>query len=808
VAVARGPALRFGDFVLDPQRYELRRGTGPVRLQPKTFDLLLHLLQHPDRVLDKEELLAAVWPGVVVTEHSLTRAVKDLRRALDDDAAAPRYIETVARRGYRFMLRPQPLEAAGAAAPELHAPEEPEEPGGRPRPSAPPMPPMPAMPALSPVPAVPVVPPAPARRWPLPDLWALLLGVAVLAALGLGWALSRSAGWPAPAVPAASVAVLPFANLTPPGQGDEALAQTLADGVAEDLLDRLAQLPRLQVVARTSSFAFREQAQDVKRIGRTLGVAWVLEGSVRTDGQRVRVGAQLVDTRSGFRAWSVRLERPLADLFALQDEIARSVAVQVVQHIEPGSALPDAHRSAGVQAWREFMLARELFNRRTQDWRAPARAALQRALALEPDFARALALLAIVDLLEAEHAGDRDAWVRGAEAALRRALAADPRLGLAHAAQGLLHLQRNEPARADAALARAVELDPQLAAAYNWRHIVLNQLGRAAEAQAVLAQALQIDPLNPTLRGNLASALEREGRYDAARQELLRLMELPARPQGATASLRAMDLDWGRLAPALRWALQLERDAAANWGPQAAVPLLPVLARLELAEPLAPRLAALQGQVLPVAVLRRMDETLLRLGRLEESEAWARALLASQPRPPQRFWAVRATSLALRGRLEEALAAQAAHAREPVREGLRELADMTSALAWARLRQGDAGQQRLARADLARLLAQGEAGELGRSPQARAEQAMHRALAGQVEAALQQLEAAQRDGFNDHLWLRHDPRWGALQGEPRFVAVQQAAARSAAAERAAVLRLAAGDPGYATLRPGPAPTPP
>ncbi len=777
MAPADGPLLAFGEFVFDPQACVLRRAGEPVRLQPKTFDLLHYLLRHPLRVLDKDELLAAVWPGVVVTDHSLTRAIKDLRRALQDDAAAPRYIDTVARRGYRFMLEPQPLSPAPAVQ-------------GRARASD--------VQAVAP-PAV-VAPSAPSRArlgrlaWP-----AAFLGLLVLL---LGVALWQGRMGSQEAAPVASIAVLPFVNLTPSVPGvDEGAARALADGVAEDLLDRLGQVPRMQVVARTSSFSFREQSDDVKRIGRALGVAWVLEGSVRTDGERVLIATQLVDTRTGYRAWSTRLERPLADLFAMQDEIARNVAIQVMKHIDPGVEFPDAHRSAGVEAWKEYMLARELFSRRTQDWRPAARAALQRALALEPDFGRALALQAIVDILEAEHAPQRDALHRAARDGLQRALAVDPRLGLAHAAQGLLHLQRNEWAQADRALSRALELDPQLSAAYNWRHIAFNSLGKPEEAQALLSRALQLDPLNPTLRSNLAAAYEREGREALARQELLRLLELPARPQGATASLLSLDTDYGRLAEALRWALMVERDGTAHWGPVAGGSLLPVLARLELHEPLALRLAAFEGRVVPVPMMRRLHEALLRQGRLEDFERLAQALLTQPSGPPQRFWALRTTSLALRGRLDEALAAQVMHGRVPVREGLRELADMLSALAWARLQAGDPAQRAVAQADLARLIDQGEAGELGRSPQVQAEQAMHRALSGQIDAALQQLEAAVQAGFNDHLWLLHDPRWTGLQAHPRFVAVQQAAARSAAAERAIALVRMASDPAYAGVMP-------
>ena len=767
-AAAAPGVLQFGDFTLDPRRFELHRGPDLLHLQPKTFDLLHHLLRHADRVVEKDELLAVVWPGVVVTEHSLTRCIKDLRKALDDDAGAPRYIETVARRGYRMLVQPRARAAEPektAAATELSAATDHAAAG------------MASAAAMSHASSADTsVPPSITlrRAWPW-ALGALALVAALLVAL-----VGRS-----PPLPSASIAVLPFDNL---GIGDD--AQAFADGLAEDLLERFAQLPRMQVVARTSSFAFRGEKEDIKRIGRALGVVWVLEGSVRRDASRLLVNVQLVDARSGYRAWTGRYERALADLFELQDEIARSVAAQVMQKIDPDTSLPDAHRSASVDAWQDFMLARELFHRRTQDWRARALAALERAVVREPDFARAQALLGIV-LAMSEGRIDKDRPPGAAQAAVQYALQNDPRLGLAHAAQGLLLMNAGDAVGADAAFQRALELDPLFTTAHNWRAIALLSLGRTAQADAQIDAGLRLDPLNPVLLGNRAVALVREGRLDEAQRAFERMLQLPARPAGAYYSLTQLALDRGQLVEALRWTAAIARDGTANWGALAEVPMLPALVRLGLDQEAERRLAALPYDKLPPAVFRALSDALLRLGRHSQADSVAQAMVARGARMPAWWPAHRAHALFLQGRVSEGLAALQATAPAHIHSD-RELADLALAQAWARRGEGDPAASAARREALQRVIDQGEAGELGRnSPEAMALHALALALSGRDDDALAKLQSARAAGWNDHRWVRNDPRWGRVREQARFSSLLDTAAADAGAQRGQALRRAA-----------------
>lgn len=241
--------LEFGEFALDSSNYLLRGPADRVqRLQPKTFDLLHHLLRNPGRVLDKDELLPAVWPGVIVTEHSLTRCIKEIRKALGDEAQNPRYIETVARRGYRFGVAVRVAAGQPAPDPDIE----------------------PALPG-----------PLPAKQdgqlagwkgwasWQRPPMWALITAMVALLVLLVAIHLTRTN--PSGSLQDhAGIAVLRFDH-----DAEDESARVLAEGLSEDLIDLLAQVPGMQVAASRSSLAFAGGA-DPRQVGRALGVRWVL----------------------------------------------------------------------------------------------------------------------------------------------------------------------------------------------------------------------------------------------------------------------------------------------------------------------------------------------------------------------------------------------------------------------------------------------------------------------------------------------------------------------------------------------------
>jgi transcriptional activator of cad operon len=274
--------VQIGDWLVNPALDTLCRGTETHKLEPRTMRLLLHLANAAGAVVSVDSLLSEVWSGVVVGPASVYQAVSQLRKLVGDVDPDPTYITTVPRRGYRLIA---PVRRGAAQTVPL---------------------------------ATDVVSFAPAsRRWV-----AMVLGGVTLLAL----IVTGSSFWtPSPTAPSASIAVLPFIDLTA-----EKAEQSFCDGLTEELSNRLSQIPTLRVVARTSASAFRGQAEDVRTIGKALDIDHILEGSVRRSGNHLRVTVQLVDARNGYHLWSVNYDRAADDAINLQEDISQSVA----QHLQ------------------------------------------------------------------------------------------------------------------------------------------------------------------------------------------------------------------------------------------------------------------------------------------------------------------------------------------------------------------------------------------------------------------------------------------------------------------------------------------
>lgn len=345
---------------------------------------------------------------------------------------------------------------------------------------------------------------------------AILAGVVVsaLAVGGVGWWAVRNvdpAGALAPS--SSSIAVLPFADMS--AEGDQAY---LGDGVAEEILNILAGVDGLQVAARTSSFAFREN-DDIREIGSRLDVAHILEGSVRRAGNDVRVTAQLIDTRSGFHLWSETYDREMDDLFAVQDEIAGAIAEALLGELEVASVgMGRREVSSEVQ---------ELYWRGRAQWTRRDAVGIPGAIEL---FGRAIEM---DSLYAAAYAGLADSWalmpqfvqsVDANEAMLRaekfaqRAIELDDGLAEAHASLGLVRALRQDRVGALASLGRAIELNGSYAPALHWRGNVLAEMGRLQDAAADARRAAALDPLSPAIASDLGYILLWGGDLEGARE--------------------------------------------------------------------------------------------------------------------------------------------------------------------------------------------------------------------------------------------------------------------------------------------------
>jgi eukaryotic-like serine/threonine-protein kinase len=377
----------------------------------------------------------------------------------------------------------------------------------------------------------------PARRSHRGVVVMVALAVVAVAAGFVLW--RRSSG--STSAGAASVAVLPFVDLSP-----DRSSVYLGDGMAETIINALANVPGLNVAARTSAFSFRDKAEDVREIGRQLGVATVLEGSVQRAGTHLRVTAQLIKTSDGLHLWSQNFDRDAADIFAVQDEVARAVVAAL-----PGSnnaAAPHRSRATGnPAAYESYLQGLFAWNRRTEADLRQAIRLFEQAIAQDSTYAEAWVGLADAHVLLPFYSSlipTRDE-VPKAEAAARRALALDPNLGPAHAALAYaLMAYEWRWAQADSEFRLATALSPGDATAHKWYEDLLSVMGQRDDAFREARRALELDPLSPNVLAIMAELYWGAGRETEAQDELRKA--LAVNPEHPLALEYAMRVAWSR----------------------------------------------------------------------------------------------------------------------------------------------------------------------------------------------------------------------------------------------------------------------
>ena len=295
-----------------------------------------------------------------------------------------------------------------------------------------------------------------------------------------------------------SIAVLPFANISSDPDNDY-----FCDGISEEILNALGGFRELNVIGRTSSFAFKGSDMGADRISAVLGVGHVLQGSVRRAGNQLRISAQLLD-QAGRQVWTQTFDRELANVFSIQSEIAAAVVAKVAPQVV---ARAESAPRPNLEAYEHYLAGRELLHSRDT---AAAIVELQRAIDIDPEFAEAHAEAAIARLVDGPTSEQLDEPRR----AIERALALRPKLLRAQAAQGLLHLSSYPPdyAQAERVLRGVVEQDPNMSDALNWLQIALTGQGRDDESFEVLERAARIDPIHPAIAWNLALGYRWQGR--------------------------------------------------------------------------------------------------------------------------------------------------------------------------------------------------------------------------------------------------------------------------------------------------------
>jgi TolB-like protein/cytochrome c-type biogenesis protein CcmH/NrfG len=423
--------LGFGDCEIDIERRELRRANTPVHVEPQVFDVINYLVQNRDRVVSKDDLIASIWGGRIVSDSTLTSRINAARKAIGDSGEGQKLIRTIARKGLRFVgdVRTQASDGApGESAAASHVAI-----GEQSR-------------------AVATLPERP------------------------------------------SIAVLPFTNMS--GDPEQ---EYFSDGISEDIITALSKLRWFFVIARNSSFIYKGKSVHLKQIGEELGVGYVVEGSVRKSGERVRITVQLNDVATGSHIWAERYDRDLADVFALQDEITEAI----VAAIEPQLYAAESFRAQrkppdSLDAWDLVMRALSHYWRVTRQDNVVAQALLEKAIAIDPNYGQALGVLATSYTFGA-HMGwaERAASVPIAKRAALAAIAADSEDPWAHNALACVYMFERRFEESLAEFEVALRLNPNFSLAQGYYGLALSYCGRVDEALEAAKRALRLSPRDP-----------------------------------------------------------------------------------------------------------------------------------------------------------------------------------------------------------------------------------------------------------------------------------------------------------------------
>ena len=493
--VKRSP-IRFGVFEVDLQASELRKQGIKVKLQQQPFELLAMLLEHPGEVVTREEVQKRLWPAdtFVDFDRGLNRATNRLRESLGDDAESPRFIETLPRRGYRFIAPVVKSDESGHVA-ELVPPQ------------------------------ADTVPTNGSPYSPGYDRVRLRIGfVTALVAI----ALLTVAAWFAFFRPRhgaiESVAVLPFSN----GSSDSN-AEYLSDGITESLINNLSQLPNLRVMARSTVFRYKANDADPQKIGNGLHVQAVLSGRLLQQGNVLIIQAELMDVKTGVQLWGGQFNRSAEDVLALQDDLSREIAEKLRVKLTGEQKQRLARRNTeDAEAYRFYLKGRYYWNKRSPEGMQKAASYFQQAIDKDPGYALAYAGLAdtYVYLSFFNMVAPRDAMPR-AKAAAAKALEIDDHLAEAHVSLGYISYAYDwDWPAAGRHFDQALALDPAYTRAHIFYPFYLSSRGQSQEAVTVAKSALDLDPASPSLSHSLAVQFYLTRQFDQAIEQCRKTLEM------------------------------------------------------------------------------------------------------------------------------------------------------------------------------------------------------------------------------------------------------------------------------------------
>jgi TolB-like protein/DNA-binding winged helix-turn-helix (wHTH) protein/Tfp pilus assembly protein PilF len=468
--------LKFDDLELDLGSYQLRRSGSVIKLERIPMELLIMLASKNGQLVSREEIIAKLWGKDVFvdSEHGVNTAIRKIRNALQDDPEQPQFIETVVGKGYRFI-------ALATPAPELAQPT------------------------------------SRTRRL-------ALVGVCVLALSAIGY-LSFQYFATKGLLPGRRImlAVLPFQNLTGDSNQDY-----FSDGLTEEMITQLGRLdPRqLGVIARTSAMSYKHSSKAVDQIGRELGVNYILEGSARREGGRVRIAAQLIQVRDQSHVWAAEYDREMQSVLQLQSEVADAIGNEVRLKLAPEQRVHAGNpRAVNPGAYEAYLKGRYFVEKWTEEGTRVGREYFEQAIQKDPSYALAYAGLA--DSYVWGRAGlPPEEALRRARAAATKALELDDTLGEPHAALGQIKFVNDwDWAGAEAQFKRAIELNPNDTNALHMYSHYLLSMGRMQESLQMSKRALEHDPVSPTMQLHLGFHYLTARQYDLAIPQYLKVLQ-------------------------------------------------------------------------------------------------------------------------------------------------------------------------------------------------------------------------------------------------------------------------------------------
>ncbi len=484
--------FRFDDFEVDQEKFELRRNGEPQHIEPQTFDFLYFLIRNADRVVTREEIIEEVWQGRIVSDTTISSCVKSARKILGDDGEHQKYIKTTRGRGFQFVgnvdtenKREGKNFSDTIRKPTSH----------------------------------------------LTKQIAIYLSIAALVFV-IGLMLfnryqsspttftSSNSDAPKRVTDEYTIAVMPFVDLSAGGN-----QEYFGDGISEEVLNVLTSVDQLNVISRTTAFSFKGQNLSVPEIAKRLNVNYIVEGSVRSAGNRIRISAQLVDTRSDSQLWSQNYDRELDDIFAIQDDISQQIAAALKVELIGGS-IGRAAPTDNMEAYALYLQGHQIFlNRGTLGVAnnianiERAIGLLQQAVALDDQFAEAWADLATSYIVMPSYYDRNYSSARVvplATDAADRAIRINPQLSQAWAVKSLVYLSHLDFERSEQAIIRATDLNPNNATAWLWQGLHFAAVGNQGKAIEAISRAIELAPSVPINHSALGMLLHARGQLNEA----------------------------------------------------------------------------------------------------------------------------------------------------------------------------------------------------------------------------------------------------------------------------------------------------